>query len=73
MLGHRPRSVRLEPLFVLVRRGPCARALLLPAGDAGMAFAGAVLMMRAALLELGEALKAIDQPSPTDPGGTFSA
>ncbi|MER7952055.1 hypothetical protein ABTY59_32155 [Streptomyces sp. NPDC096079] len=47
---------------------------LMSTGMAGLAFGGAVLMMRAALLELDEAVAAVDNlPGPTSPGGTFSA
>ncbi|MGA5411617.1 hypothetical protein ACPCSC_30720 [Streptomyces lavendulocolor] len=44
---------------------------LISTGEAGMAFGGAVMMLRAALYDLDDALAAID-PGPTGPGGTFS-
>lgn len=47
---------------------------LLPTGEAGLAFGGAVMMLRGALYELDQALAAVPQdPGPTAPGGTFSA
>lgn len=47
---------------------------LMTTGMAGLAFGGALLMMRAALAELDDALAAVrDKPGPTEPGGTFSA
>jgi hypothetical protein len=47
---------------------------LLPTGEAGLAFGGAVMMMRGALHELDQALAvARHNPGPTAPGGTFSA
>jgi hypothetical protein len=44
---------------------------LIATGEAGLAFGGAVMMLRMALHDLDEALAAMG-PGPTDPGGTFS-
>lgn len=46
---------------------------LIATGMAGLAFGGAVMMMRGALYELDQALAAVNPPGPTEPGGTFSA
>lgn len=45
---------------------------LIATGMAGLAFGGAVMVMRGALAELDRALDAVRTPGPTDPGGTFS-
>jgi hypothetical protein len=45
---------------------------LIPTGEAGLAFGGAVMMMRGALNELDEALAATDRPGSTKPDGTAS-
>ncbi|MGW9026830.1 hypothetical protein ACWGQ5_22120 [Streptomyces sp. NPDC055722] len=50
-----------------------APADLLGTGWAGTAFCGSVMILRAALAELDEALAAVGEPSPTEPGETFSA
>ncbi|MEU1592827.1 hypothetical protein ABZ468_08175 [Streptomyces sp. NPDC005708] len=46
---------------------------LIATGMAGLAFGGAVIVLRAALAELDQALAAVSEPGPTGPGGTFSA
>ncbi|MEU5978513.1 hypothetical protein [Streptomyces sp. NPDC047315] len=46
---------------------------LLTTGEAGLAFGGAMFMLRTALHNLDNALAALDRPGPTAPGGTFSA
>ncbi|WP_331759013.1 hypothetical protein OH782_42330 (plasmid) [Streptomyces sp. NBC_01544] len=45
---------------------------LIATGEAGLAFGGAVLMLRGALLDLDEAIAAAARSGPTSPGGTFS-
>lgn len=45
---------------------------LIRTGEAGLAFGGAVLMLRGALLDLDEAIPAAARSGPTSPGGTFS-
>jgi hypothetical protein len=45
---------------------------MLATGEAGLAFGGAVIMMRGALQDLDAALAAAERPGPTAPGGTFS-
>ncbi|MGW2550071.1 hypothetical protein [Streptomyces sp. NPDC001635] len=42
-------------------------------GWAAIAFCGAVMILRAALDELDQALAAVGEAGPTEPGGTFSA
>jgi hypothetical protein len=47
---------------------------LLKTGAAGLAFGGAMFMLRSALANLDQTLAALEAaPDPTDPGGTFSA
>ncbi|MEU1599315.1 hypothetical protein ABZ468_42575 [Streptomyces sp. NPDC005708] len=50
-----------------------APADLLGTGWAGTAIRGSVMILRAALAELDESPAAVGEPSPTEPGGTFSA
>ncbi|MFE6639566.1 hypothetical protein ACFVFT_38370 [Streptomyces tendae] len=48
-------------------------ASLIKTGEAGLAFGGAMFMLRSALAELDRAIAADDGTGPTEPGGTFSA